>query len=420
MEIQISGLGASGEGVGKLDNYTIFVEGALPGETVNIDLVTQKKTYGKGKLLEVITPSPNRVQPPCPVFGRCGGCQLQHLGYSSQLDVKRQKVIDALERIGQLKGVAVSPCQPSPLEYHYRNKIQLPVVGEKIGMYEKGSHRLVEIDHCLIHSELGEEAYQEIKRAFYHKNIRHLLIRSAISTNEVLVILVCSSKPSQEHYKMAENLIKNHPTIKGVVANINTRADNVILGKTYIPLCGRPFINETQLGLTFKISPASFFQVNPMQAEHLYQCVIEFASLSGKEKVLDAYCGVGTLALHLSKMALSVTGVECIPEAIEDAKLNAKENGIENCRFVCGDAANAEGSYDVVVVNPPRKGCDEKLLDTLVRQKPQKIIYVSCNPATLARDLKKLTEEYRVVSVKPFDMFPQTAHVETVVLLEYA
>lgn len=437
INLTIHNIGSSGEGIGYYHGFTVFVDGALPGEVVEATLFQCQKRYGRANLVSIITPSPDRVTPPCPLFGRCGGCQLMHLSYSKQLMIKQQKVIDALKRIGKIDDANVRPCLASPSPLEYRNKIQLPVRegkdGISIGLYAKSSHDLIEVDTCLIHCPLGESIYKELSKIIktsgikaYHPSdesgeLRHVIIKSAVHRQEALVILVTSGKPSEKLKHIAKELMLHCHSVKGVVHNMNKEKDNVILGNSYATLEGVGFINETLCGLTFKVSPASFFQVNTEQAECLYNKALEFADLKGQETVLDAYCGVGTLSLLFAKQAKKVIGVECVAEAISDAKENAALNHLSNVEFVC---ANSEEfiktikQVDVVLLNPPRKGCDPAFLEGIGKLLPKKVVYISCDPATLARDLSLLQGYgYVLDEVQPYDMFPQTAHVECVARL---
>lgn len=439
IKLTVQRLGIHAEGISSLEGYTFFVEGALPGETVSALITEKKKSYGKAKLLKVLSPSPYRSPPPCSLFGECGGCQFMHLEYSQQLLAKKQRLIDALERIGKLKDFQVEDCLPSPQTLGYRNKIQLPVLPGKnsvrLGLYATHSHRLVDVEHCLIHCALGEFVYSFLRQHIQHASVvpynpetgkgelRHVLIKTAVRTEEVLVVFVTNGEASPELIQFAHHLIEKCPAVKGVVQNIHKGKENVILGTQFHLLAGQNFVTDTLCGLTFKISPASFFQVNPQQAEHLYALAIESAHLQGDETVLDAYCGVGTLSLILSKKVKRVLGVECVPEAIRDARWNALKNGVENTEFYC-DASETfiqklKEKIDVIVLNPPRKGCDPSFLHGIKKTNCQKIVYISCDPATLARDLAILKEiGYEIQRIQPVDMFPQTAHVETVVHLQ--
>ncbi len=423
VELLIERLGIYGEGVGRAEGLTLFVEGALPGERVRVELYEKRSTFARGRMVTRLTSSPDRVEPVCPLFGRCGGCQLMHLSYEGQLAMKRQRVVDALERIGKFTSPVVAPCQPSPSPLAYRNKIQMPVVKGRLGLYARGSHQLVEVERCFIHCDLGERVLGIIRPMLEsHPEVdlvKHLLIKTALSTQQLLVVLVTRSE--REPRGLAEQILASMPEIRGVVQNINPNEGNAILGRCFRTLAGEGSIEESLSSLTFKVSPASFFQVNPAQAEQLYQKVVEWAALTGKERVLDAYCGVGTLSLLLARQALEVMGIESVPEAVLDAEENAKRNNIDNARFLCGPAEQLIQSLsgiDVAVLNPPRKGCEGSLLAALATLKPRRIVYVSCDPATLARDLQILVSSgYHLDGVQPYDMFPQTAHVESVASL---
>lgn len=414
--VSIRNIGIYGEGVGDFEGFTIFVEGALPEEVVSVRVHEVRKNFARGKILSFEKKSPDRIKPPCPVFGRCGGCQLQHLSYEKQLSVKRERVRDSLQRIGKLN-VEVNPCIPSPNPFSYRNKIQLPVENGRYGLYAFNSHDLVEVDHCLIHCPLGEKVFKHV-RQFEIPGLRHLLIKTAVNTSQALVIFVTEEEIA---HATAEKILSSLPEIKGIVQNIPTQTGNVILGQTSRTLAGHPFIEDKICGLTFKVSPASFFQVNPPQAENLYLKTLEACALSGSETVLDAYCGVGTLSLILAPHAKHVLGVECVAEAIADAKENAQINHLDNVQFHTAQAEDfisTLSTLDVAILNPPRKGCDPHFLEKLAQLKPSRIAYISCDPATLARDLAYLnTRGYQVMLVQPFDMFPQTIHVETLVMM---
>lgn len=347
-----------------------------------------------------------------------------HLDYSQQLETKRQRVVDALERIGKIFDVPVPACVPSPNPLSYRNKIQLPVDQEhRMGLYAFNSHDIVEIEKCYIHCSLGEQVFAKLKKILKDEpdpSLRFVLIKTGVNTNQVLVILVTEGEGSPNLSRVAEKIMESSPEIKGVVQNINTSSGNVVLGKTFKTLAGHCSIVDKICGLHFKVSPASFFQVNPAQAENLYKQALEFCQLKGDETVLDAYCGVGTLSLILAPHAKQVIGVECVPDATLDAEDNAKRNQIKNTAFHCAQAENFVGTLsaiDVAVLNPPRKGCEPAFLEKLLQLKPKRIVYVSCDPATLARDLAILQKEYTVNIVQPFDMFPQTVHVESIAQL---
>lgn len=433
----IHGIGIHGEGIGKVDGYTLFIEGALPGEIVIARLIECHRQYGRAQIIAIEKPSPDRAQPPCVLFGRCGGCQLMHLSYPRQLEIKRQLVTEAFALIGKGQNTPVEPCLPAPMPLAYRNKIQLPAIqtpgGIVLGLYEKASHTLIPVAQCATHSVLGETVYQTVSSLIRKSGmiaydpdtgqgeLRHILIKSTLRSQEALVILVTTDKATDILSRMAIEMMALCPHIRGVVHNQHTGKDNVILGTSYTLLQGRESITETLCGLCFQISAASFFQVNPDQAERLYAKALAFAALTGTETVLDAYCGVGTLSLVLAQKAKSVIGIEKVPEAIENAKANALLNAIHNVQFLCTASETfmkSSPAVDVVLLNPPRKGCEPSVLEGICRTAPQTIVYISCNPATLARDCAYLTQcGYRLEQVQPFDMFPQTAHVECVAKL---
>lgn len=437
VKLSVERLGIHGEGIAYLDGYALFIDGALPGEKIQAIITEAKPTYGMASLVTVLKNSPHRITPICPIFEKCGGCQIMNLTYQQQLEIKRQRVIDALERIGHLKNIDVLPCLPSPKELSYRNKIQLPVKANKdgslsIGLHVRRTHDLVEFDYCAIHNPLGEEVYQSLKillktsqlTAYDEANgqglLRHIIIKSAIATNSALVVLVTHGN-SEKLKPFAAKLMTMNPLIKGVVQNINRGRNNVILGKENRLLAGIDQIEERICGLKFSISASSFFQVNPLQAEKLYRLALEMAELKPEETILDAYCGVGTLALIAANQVDKVIGIEQVAEAIADAKKNALANEINNAQFYCGATEKLIGTlppFDVAILNPPRKGCENRVLQELIGRKIPKIVYISCDPATLARDLAILFKQgYQIEKVQPVDMFPQTAHVETIAYL---
>lgn len=377
------------------------------------------------------------MEPICPLFRRCGGCQLMHLSDEAQLLFKQCLVLDAFERTMPGQEIIVEACLASPSTLAYRNKIQLPVVpgpnGLQMGLFARNSRDLVEVEHCYVHCGLGETVYADVRKIILASGIsaydpktgkgelRCVLIKTAVNLSQVLVVLVVSGEATETLRRIALDIMRRCPSVQGVVQNIQRDPGNVVLGKDYHVLEGKSQIEESLSGLTFKISPASFFQVNTAQAEFLYGKALEFAELSGVELVLDAYCGVGTLALLASKRARRVVGVEIIPEAIADAEHNAKRNEISNATFICGrveEVVHTLSRFDAVLLNPPRKGCERTVLEQITTHKPGIIVYISCNPISLARDLALLSGlGYHIEIVQPFDMFPQTAHVECVVKL---
>jgi 23S rRNA (uracil1939-C5)-methyltransferase len=440
--VEIVSLGFEGEGVGKIDNFTVFVQGALKGETVKIKIVKVAKSFAHGKLIEVIKPSEHRVEPKCGIYKRCGGCQLQHLSYEAQLDFKTQRVKEVMERIGKLDGVVIHPTLGMKDPFRYRNKVQLPVGmanGKvQIGFYAPRSHDIIDMDTCLIQHEIADKVIELTRNWITMYNIepydeitdsgliRHIMIRKGFNTGEVMVVIVTKEEKLPNSKEFIDMMLKNIEGIKSIIQNINSKKTNVVLGEKNVTLWGENKIADYIGEFKYNISPLSFFQVNPVQTEVLYKKALEYANLTGSETVFDAYCGAGTISLFLSRNAKKVYGVEIVPQAIEDAKINAIENKVDNTEFIVGEAEKiipeliAKGiKAEVVVVDPPRKGCEKSLLEAISKMQPKRIVYVSCDPATLARDLGILKElGYETVEIQPVDMFPQTAHVETVVLIE--
>lgn len=449
--LKIDDLGKDGEGIGHVEGYTLFVKGALPGETVRVSIMKAKKTMGFARLLEIMSPSPCRCEPPCPTAARCGGCTLQHLSYEGQLAMKEKKVKDCLTRIGSvdLKQVEWLPIiGMAEGHLNYRNKAQFPVrpddKGEPVaGFFAGRSHRLVPAKECRIqHPAINKAAniVMDFLREYHIKPydeenhtglVRHIYARRGYHTKQVMVCLVVNGN-SLPH---ADELSKRLQSLDGftsLLLNINQEKTNVILGREMKLLWGKDYIEDTIGRLRYRISAPSFYQVNPVQTVRLYETALSFAGLNGSETVWDLYCGIGTISLFLASQlsekhnAGRVIGIEIVPEAVENARENAKLNGLSNVEFYCGAAEDVVTSLvsekkipaDVVVVDPPRKGCDAKLLDTMVKMQPDRIVYVSCEPATLARDVKALGEQgYEVRKVQPCDMFPGSGNVETVISL---
>lgn len=431
-------MGKEGEGIGHFGGYTLFVKGALPGEEIRAVVTKVKKNYGFARLLEVLSPSSERVTPGCPVAGPCGGCTLQHLSYEAQLRAKEKKVRDCLTRIG---GVDLSEVEWLPIlgmenPWHYRNKAQFPVRADRegkpvAGFFAGRSHRLIPVSNCKIQHPVINEVMEcvmtflcEYKVAPYDEEkhsglVRHIYIRRGYHTGQIMVCLVVKGN-SLPH---SEELVARLRKLEGMASiylNVNKERTNVILGSQMILLWGDPYIEDLIGDIRYRISPQSFYQVNPVQTERLYEVALSFADLKGREKVWDMYCGIGTISLFLARQAGQVFGVEIVPEAVENARENAMLNGIGNVSFVCGAAEDVapEAGVDVIVVDPPRKGCDGALLDTMMRMAPERIVYVSCDPATLARDVRVLSEKgYEVRKVRACDMFPGGGHVESCVKL---
>ncbi|MBI5990012.1 23S rRNA (uracil(1939)-C(5))-methyltransferase RlmD [Clostridium perfringens] len=437
--------GYEGEGIAKIDNkYPIFIEGALKGEKVKVRIVKVNKNFAYGKLMEVLEASEERVNPPCAIYKRCGGCKLQHASYKAQLDFKWDRVKDCVSKIGKLDPSIVKYPLGMENPWRYRNKVQLPIGlinGEvKIGFFAPRSHDIIDMESCLIQDEIGDKVVKLTREWIEKFNIRpynvdgeydekgivrHIMIRRGFTTNEVMIVLVTNGEKLPHKEEFVDLMVKNIPGIKSVIQNINSKKTNVILGLESKTLWGEDTISDYIGDFRFNISPLSFFQVNPIQTEVLYGKALEYANLTGNEEVFDAYCGTGTITLFLSQKAKKVYGVEIIPQAIDNAWINAKENKVENVEFFVGesevvipDLINKGVKADVVVVDPPRKGCDKKLLDAITNIDAKKIVYVSCDPSTLGRDLQVLEENgYKTLEVQPVDMFPNTAHVETVVLM---
>jgi 23S rRNA (uracil1939-C5)-methyltransferase len=431
-----------GNGVTKVDGYPLFVPNALPGETGKVKVVKASKGYGFGRLVELHEKSPHRQDPPCPIYHDCGGCQIQHMSYEGQLEAKAKHVRDVMTRIGKLEDVPVHPTLGMEEPWRYRNKAQVPV-GEKdgrfvAGFYQKRSHEIIDMDKCIIQYEKNDEVIQQVKsicqrlgiRPYdeekHRGTLRHIMTRTAYETGEIMVVLVTRTPDLPHKNKIIEELVKNIDGLKSIIQNVNSKKTNVIMGNQTQAIWGEEVIHDYIGDIKFAISARSFYQVNPEQTRVLYEKALEFADLSGEETVIDAYCGIGTISLFLAQKAKKVYGVEIVPEAIEDAKQNAALNGLDNTEFEAGPAEVVIPNWydqgikaDVLVVDPPRKGCDEALLNTILAMKPKKVVYVSCNPATLARDLRVLEDGgYRTQEVQPVDMFPQTMHCEAVAMVE--
>lgn len=520
--LEIIGMTHDGEGVGRVEGYTLFVQGALPGEKVRAKVLKTKKQYGYAKLLELVERSQHRIAPPCPIYDQCGGCQLQHMDYTAQLEWKRQLVIDNLERIGKLRvarevsgeegaspaaggmsgqadavsagqdasdreaqvngehrnnstgihhepgagiigtglhdepgadiigtglhqepeaGIIVRSTLGMNEPWRYRNKSQVPIgvtEGGLIGgFYARGSHRIVDMETCLIQHEQNDEVVRRVKAigrrlgitAYDEESgqglLRHVVVKIGFATGEMMIVLVTNGERIPRMNEWITAIREELPAVVSVCQNINTRKTNVIFGDVTRVLWGREVIHDFIGDVKFAISARSFYQVNPAQTEVLYGKTVEYAGLTGEETVIDAYCGIGTISLFLAQHAKKVYGVEIVKEAIEDARANAELNGMAHVEFDVGASEDVIPRWkeqgieaDVIVVDPPRKGCDPRLLETILQMKPERVVYVSCNPSTLARDLRVLEDGgYRTVEVTPVDMFPHTVHVESVALL---
>ena len=444
LTLDIEDCGVDGEGIGKADGFTVFVKDAVIGDRIKAKIIKAKKNYGYGRLMEVITPSPYRVKPACSIARQCGGCQIQALSYEEQLKFKEKKVRDHLERIGGFKDLEMEPIMGMEEPYHYRNKAQFPVGKNKdgkiiTGFYAGRTHSIIENRDCILGVKQNKDVLDCVigHMEKYHIQpydettgkglVRHIMIRYGFHTDQIMVCLILNGDKLPAEKALVESLCEI-PGMTSITINVNKKRNNVILGNQLRLLWGQSYITDSIGNVSYQISPLSFFQVNPIQTEKLYGKALEYAGLTGNETVWDLYCGIGTISLFLAQRAKFVRGVEIVPQAIDNARENAKINGIENVEFFVGKAEEVlpreydkNGIYaDVIVVDPPRKGCDEALLNTILKMKPERVVYVSCDSATLARDLKILcAEEYELKRVSTTDMFPQSTHVETVVLLSH-
>ena len=443
IEVEIQDIGDEGEGIGRVEGMAIFVPGALPGDKVLCQLVEQKKNYAKAKLLKIITASKKRVTPPCSIFERCGGCQIQNFDYAAQLELKQNNVENTLMRLGKFDNLKINPILGMETPYRYRNKGFYQVQGTSqsplIGFYAGHSHTVVDAIDCLIQPTANREINQVIKA--YMKSfgvepynprtgkgiIKSVMIRHSETTGEIMVVLTTATSKLNMWKALTKNLIEAVPNIVSVMQSIHPGSNMKGLGDENRCLYGKNTILDQIGNLKFEIAAPSFYQVNSKQTERLYSKALELAALTGSENVFELYSGTGTISLFLASKAKHVYGVEIVPEAIENAKENAIKNGIQNVTFVLGSAEvetqklyEAGEKADVVVVDPPRAGCDVKVIETILKMAPQKIVYISCKPSTLARDMMRLCEtgQYKPIEIQPVDVFCHTAHVETVVLLE--
>lgn len=442
IELTIEDLGVDGEGIGKVDGMAIFVKDAVPGDRVQAKVMKMKKSYGYARLMQVLDPSPERTEPRCAFARQCGGCQLQAMTYEAQIDFKAKKVWNHLIRIGGLTDLAKPEIIGMDDPWRYRNKAQFPFGTDKggnpvTGFYAARSHNIVPCTECWLGVEENKVILEKILDHLKTHHIstydevsgkgllRHVLIRKGFTTGEVMVCLILNGRAMPKFTELVDSL-REVPGMTSITVNVNTKNTNVIMGTEMISVWGQDYITDYIGNIKYQISPLSFYQVNPVQTKKLYETALEYADLKGNETVWDLYCGIGTISLFLAQKAGKVYGVEIVPQAIDDARQNVKLNGIKNAEFFVGKAEEVlpekyekEGIYaDVIVVDPPRKGCDTAALETMVKMKPDRIVYVSCDSATLARDVKWLGERgYEVKKVKACDMFPGTVHVETVVLM---
>ncbi len=442
-KIEITGVSSDGNGVGAIDGFTVFVPMSVTGDVAEIVVVKVLSRYAIGRVLNLITPSPMRTTPKCPVYKRCGGCHLQHIDYKSQLEIKKDFIVSAMERIGGFKGIECDDVIGMENPERYRNKCIFPIGldrnGEvQSGFYAKRSHEIIPIDDCMVGSETNskivvavKEYINETKVSVYdeekHKGlVRRVFIRDGRVSGEIMVVISINGKALPKTEILVEKLKAVSENIVSIYININESRGNSVLGLENKLIYGKNVITDTLCGIDFEISPHSFYQINPEMTEKLYGKALEFAEITDRDNVLDVYCGIGTISLAAAKKAKVVTGVEIVEQAIEDAKKNAKANGIENAKFFADSAENAvpklisEGlKPDIVILDPPRKGSDKATLKAIVSAQPKRIVYVSCNVSTLARDAKFLAElGYTPTKCTGVDMFPHTAHIEVVCCLE--
>ncbi len=438
--IEITGITTEGSGVGHYDGIAVFVPHTATGDVIDCHIIKTKKNYAVGKIKSIIKASKSRIIPDCEVFSRCGGCAFRHINYTAECEMKKQRVVDAFARLGHIE-ISPEKIIKSGRENRYRNKAQYPVRLENgkinIGFFAQNSHRVIDCDDCMLQpKEFGkivavfrnwiEKNNISVYNEETHKGLlRHIYIRKAFVTNQVMVCAVINGHNLPKKDDLIVSLLKCADNIASITVNENTNDSNVILGKKCYTIWGSDFIEDILCGVKVRISPLSFYQVNRDQAENLYNKACEYAQLSENDTLLDLYCGAGTIGLSMAKKVKKLIGVEIIPEAIEDAKINAELNGIDNAEFICGDAPEAAKILaergikpDVIIVDPPRKGCAADLLDTIDGMNPKRLVYISCDPATLARDCAILKEKgFEIQKVTPVDMFPKTSHIETVVLL---
>ncbi len=448
-QMVIEDMSQEGTGIGKLDGLAVFVENAIVGDTIKAELTKLKKNYAFGRMTEIVEPSAKRIVPPCKYAEKCGGCSLQNMDYSAQLDWKQNLVREKMTRLGSVENPLIYPAIGMEDPWRYRNKAQFPVGQGIVGFYQAKSHRLINCDPCLIQSEPADAAARTLRSFMKSDHVtaydektgkglfRHMIVKTGFQTGEVMVILVINGKGIPNGEKLVyllDDAISELPvdpktgveySLESVIININKKKTSEILGEQCITLAGKPTILERVGTMQFEISPMSFYQINPEQMIRLYDKALEYAALTGTETVFDLYCGIGTIGLYCADKAQKIIGIESVKSAVLDANRNAVINGIVNAEYICGKAEEElpklikEGiTADVVILDPPRAGCEPALLEAVANANPDRIVYVSCDPATLARDVKILGElGYAFVEAQPVDMFPHTGHVEAIILM---
>ena len=440
--VEIIDNGFEGEGIAKIDGFTIFVPNSIKGEKVRVLIVKVLKSHAFGKVLEILEKSEYRVEEDCLTYKRCGGCDLRHVEYKETLKMKQNAVQSLVNKTLKEK-VKVEETEVMENPYNYRNKAQYPFGVDKegkpvIGVFAKRTHEIIPIKECLIQNKKAEELAKFVLDFISENNIsiyneesqkglvRHIVTKIGLKTNEIMLILVINGESIAKEKELVSKVKEKFPEVKTIVKNINRENTNVIMGKENVNIYGDGYIKDKLGDFIFKISPHSFYQVNPVQAEKLYNIGVEAAKIDKEDTVFDLYCGIGTITLFMSKYAKKVYGIEIVEEAIKDANENARINNVDNTEFIAGDVEivldrliNKEHIIpDVVMVDPPRKGLDSKSIENLLKILPKKLVYISCNPATLVRDLSKLEDKYKITMIKPVDMFPFSKHVECVSVLE--
>lgn len=443
VEITITDLTIEGKGVGRYNNQVIFVSGAAIYDRLSVKIIKICKNYSVGKIEEIIKASPYRRDIDCEYYPKCGGCAFRHISYESELKIKSKYVSDCISKIGRIEGIKVNPIIGALNTDRYRNKMQIPVRYDKygninVGFYSLHSHRVVNCEDCKLNPYIFIEIVKAIKNWMNSYNItayndelgtgtvRNIYIRQANLTKDIMVCLVVNEKKLKFIDKLIDCLVNKYKNIRSIVINFNTKETNVILGKDNKIIWGNKYIEDELCGVKLKISPNSFYQVNHSQTEILYKIVAQLLNLNGDENVLDLYCGIGSIGLSIAKYISKLIGVEVVEDAVRNARQNAIRNSIKNAKFVCNDSINivnkaidsVDFNPDIIVLDPPRKGCPKEVIEHLSKINPKKIVYISCNPSTLARDLQEFRKNnFRITKIVPVDLFPRTGHVETIALL---